>query len=813
VCQARTFVTRPCEPCDSNVWFTQIKYHWRPVAGASSPPCSVGGPDLDPHPRKHQEAPHRPRAPRCRRSSLWGAWLAPSLLVWTWPAASTAEPADAATLASEAGPATEVGAGDAGALDGPPATPDAGPPAPDLAPLAAPPPLDAHPVAEPLGAEIVEATRPAGEESISDVTVVARRLPAPGTTTFIDAKEIALRGARNVAEALEAEPSVEVNQGPKAGATLQIRGFDEKAVLLMIEGIPVREVYDGHFDIASLPAFSLGGIELERGVTTLLHGPNTAGGILSLRAPTACQETADLSGYLRPESKERLLYGVRLKGCTRLGDFRVFASAGHEHSDGYVLSRDYAPTAKNAQYHEQGGLRDGSDYDRSTVALLVKVAPRRNQSLGLFLNGVRSPRSIPPFEGYGYTRYWRFASYDTLLAGLAGVYGPEVVPTRWGFREVRARVHAHLHRDELRDYEDVTHARLTTNPLAWFVASAYANETLGAVVQGTWALNVGNRLDVALRYQLDRNAQREIPVPRNALPTDWTPWERYAAHTFTVAVEDTQVLGPWRFNAGVGASGMSLLAQEIRDVSYPVTRRIIPALESRLVVDRALGERVRVMAAGGHKVRFPMLKELFSNTIGGNRDLRAERAYMAEAGVDTRGLWLDGLDTSLRLYGNAIRDLIESYRQAYANIGRAVTAGVEVEIRYRPAERAQLSAGYRYLHAWDLEHDRPLDYRTPHRVRLGARASTRSGLTLALEAAYNSGQKAYYIDQVSGGWVEDKLAGYVLTHAHLRYELGVAAGQLYFFADGFNLFDANYAVGSFEPRPGRELIAGLGGRY
>ncbi len=646
--------------------------------------------------------------------------------------------------------------------------------------------------------------------------VTGKRPPPPGSHARIDAREIELRGARNVAEAVAGEPSIEVNQGPKTGATLQVRGFDERAVLLMIEGIPIREVYDGHFDLASLPAFSLGAIDIERGVTTLLHGPNTAGAILALRAPTTCGETLDLSGQVRPERPGRLLYGGRLKACQRLGELSLFASAGYERSNGHVLSRDYVETASNAQFHERGGRRDGSDYTRGTAAVLARYAPRTNKSLSLFVNGVHAPRGIPPFEGFGYTRYWRFARYDTLLTGLAGVLGPapEDQPQTWGFRLVRGQLYAHLHRDELRDYEDVRYERLTTNPLAWFVASAYANETVGAAVQGSWALNTGNRLELALRYTLDRHAQRERPVPRDGVTSAWTRWERYAAHTLTAAVEDTQVVGPWRLNAGVGLSGVSLVDQELRGTDYPVDRRLIPAAEGRVVLERSLGDRVRLMTAGGHKVRLPMLKELFANSIGGNTELRAERAWMSEAGVDTHGLGLPALDSSLRLFWNAIADLIERYRDRYDNIGRAITAGVEAELRLAPVEQLQLYAGYRYLHARDLERDRALDYRTPHRVLAGARAATRFGLTAAVGLTVSSGQEAYYVDALTGDWVAERLGGFALVDAHLRYLVtALAPVEVYLYADAFNLLDTSYVVGSFEPRPGREVIVGLGGRY
>lgn len=646
-------------------------------------------------------------------------------------------------------------------------------------------------------------------------TVVSKRRPSPGTNSRIDAKEISLRGARSVPEALVMEPSVEVHRSPKAGATLQIRGFDERAALLTIEGIPVREIYDGHFDIASLPSFALGTIDMERGVTSLLYGPNTAGAILALRAPDACVETLDLTGFGRPSGEDRLLYGGKLKACARLSDVTLFASAGYEHSDGYVLSGGYEPTKHNAQFHERGGVRDGSDYERASLAVAAKYAPRKNKSVSLFVNGIHSPRSVPPFEGFGYLRLWRFAAYDTLLAGLSGTYGPEPaeLPLTWGFREAKGQIYAHVHRDEIRDYEDLTYERLTTNPLAWFVASAYANETFGAAVQSAWALNSGNRLDLALRYNLDRHAQREMPVPRNGASTGWTGWEHYSAHSFTIAAEDTQLLGPLRLHGGLAFSGMSLLAEQIRDTNYPVNRRLIPAFESRLMLERTIAGGIRLMAAAGHKVRFPMLKELFSNSIGGNPDLRAERAWMTESGFDTHDFLTKNFDTSFRLFWNSIHDLIESYRQAYANVGRAMTGGLEAEVRYKPFEILQFFAGYRYLYARDLTHERPLDYRTPHRVIAGTRVFTAFGLTAAAEATYSSEQEAYYVDSLSGDWVQDRLAGYFVANGHLRYTATLADPvDLYVFVDGFNLFDANYSAGSFEPRSGREVIFGIGGR-
>jgi outer membrane cobalamin receptor len=643
--------------------------------------------------------------------------------------------------------------------------------------------------------------------------VVGARSDAPGTSKHIGGDELVLRGAMNLPEALLLEPDVEINESPKQGSAMQIRGFDERASLLAVDGIPVREVYDGHFDISSLTAVLMESVIIERGVTSVLHGPGSMGGVVTILSPSACGGVR-LDGSLfgaNPFYGRLLDWGGALKACGQWSNLTLNMGGGYQRSEGYALPGDFTETPQNAQYHEGGGLRDGSDYTRAAASLVLKHAPSKNKGFTILFDSLLAPRGIPPFEGAGYTRYWRFASYASYLAGISGWYAPGSAPAAWGFAGLRAMGYAHVHRDEIRDYEDATYGRLTTNPLAWFVASAYANETCGAALQTSWALNKGNRLDIALHYDLDVHREREIPVPRGEEETGWTPWDHYYAHTFSGAVEDTQVLGNWRLVAGFGAGGMSLLARDLRGKSYSVSHRVLPALEGRILIERSLGEKLLFLIAGGHKARFPTLKELFSETVGGNPYLEVERAWMLETGIDGSDVPAAGLESSVRLFCNVIQDLIEMYRDSYANVGRALTAGGELEVGYRPAPFLQLFAGYRYLFARDLENNRPLDYRTPHRVILGLRFFTRFGLTGAVEVLYGSGQRSTYFDSLAGAWQEDRLPGCVIVNGRLRYELPVGtAVRLSLLLDGRNLFDAGYVVGSFEPRPGREIMFGLG---
>lgn len=643
-------------------------------------------------------------------------------------------------------------------------------------------------------------------------TVVARRPPPPGTRTEIDRHEMDLRGATNLPEALEMESSIDVQEGPKSGSVLQIRGFDERAVLVLFEGIPIRESYDGHFNISSLPTFALGRIDIERGMTSLLYGPNSGGGIVSLNAPDACSDTADVRLFAGDPYKGSFLrYGTAGSVCRKIGPFSLFLSGSYDHSDGYLLSHSYKPTEKTAAYHEDGGIRDGSEFSRLSAAMLAQYAPERNKKVSFFLNYVHSPRGVPTFEGSGFTRYWKFREYNTVLAGLSGVIGPKLAPKSWGFRQARLSLYTHQHFDELNDYEDATYSALTTNTQAWFVASGYDNATYGATAEASFSLNEGNVLRFSGRYQFDKNVQLEIPVGKTYAKDSWSKPDEFSSHSFGGAVEDSQVFGNWRFLLGVGGSGMKLRSQIYGGKEFEAKDRTIPAVEGRLVAERSVGENFVLMAAAGRKARLPMLKELYSNNVGGNDKLKAEFAWMAETGMDFSSKEI-GLEASVRAFFNAIEDLIEKRYDTYDNVGKATTAGAEIEAKYSPLSFLQFTLGYRYLYSRDEERHRELDYRTPHKLRVSARYIAPFGLTATLSGIYNATQHAYYTDIDT--LIRDTLPGYFLLNASLRYDLtfGKRDWGLYVFANAKNLLDANYCVGSYEPRPGREFMFGIGGR-
>ena len=81
--------------------------------------------------------------------------------------------------------------------------------------------------------ELGEVVVTAEKESSSEIT----------TVTEITAEDIKARGCVSVAEALEIIPGVDVEMGGKGEMHVNIRGFAQEDVKLLIDGVPAHETY------------------------------------------------------------------------------------------------------------------------------------------------------------------------------------------------------------------------------------------------------------------------------------------------------------------------------------------------------------------------------------------------------------------------------------------------------------------------------------------------------------------------------------------------------------------------------------------
>ena len=118
-----------------------------------------------------------------------------------------------------------------------------------------------------LGEIIVE-----GSSGVQDIAM----------NTTVTAEDIRMTGAVNAAEALDYVPGVNVVTTSKGEKNINIQGFGQRDVLVLIDGVPYYETKNGPLDLQHIPAGIISRIEVTKGASSVLYGPNALGGVVNI---------------------------------------------------------------------------------------------------------------------------------------------------------------------------------------------------------------------------------------------------------------------------------------------------------------------------------------------------------------------------------------------------------------------------------------------------------------------------------------------------------------------------------------------------
>ncbi|MCJ7612280.1 MAG: TonB-dependent receptor plug domain-containing protein, partial [Candidatus Aminicenantes bacterium] len=135
----------------------------------------------------------------------------------------------------------------------------------------------------------IDETQPKKEEEkqakiTEEILVVADapRDAVPATVTVVGAEAVNRLKPRDLGELMRIMPAVVVTYGQKNEGLLILRGMDARRSVLLLDGIPVYEPYFGTFDLKTLPASGIASLQVTKGPSSVLYGPNTLGGIVNI---------------------------------------------------------------------------------------------------------------------------------------------------------------------------------------------------------------------------------------------------------------------------------------------------------------------------------------------------------------------------------------------------------------------------------------------------------------------------------------------------------------------------------------------------
>lgn len=612
--------------------------------------------------------------------------------------------------------------------------------------------------------------------------------------------DIEMQGSQTVSEALELIPGLDVQTGGKGQSYVTLRGFDQKNIKVLIDGVPANPTYDGSLDLSQIPVDAIARIKVIKGASSVLYGPNTMGGVINIITK---------KGGEKPFTSVRTSFGenstqnyIFNHGAGK-GNFNYWITASQRKSDGFELSDDFDPnnpvTGIGTDYNEDGGVRDLSDYEKTTVSAKFGYEYDDDSKLYMTVDYHDNERGIPTEN----SRYWDFKNWEQWHVSLAGEHDFT------NLLSMKARLYYMKHDDTL---EDVSWDAAHTTSKKWFQTSSYDDYSIGGEVQGYLDFGDISLVKMGVSYMKANNIQREyldatsMPVIKFGDPVGWAPEQEYEVDIYSFGLEDDiRVTDKMTLTAGVSYDVHDPV--KAFDGKASIDRDKTSTWNPQAGVSYDFTEDFTMYASVGKKTRFPQMKELYSDLAGGNTDLDPQQTIAYEIGATKRFNY--GLSLSGALFYNDITDRIDyDVNDDLTNIGETEIKGMEAQLHYQSPWNLDLGLGYTYLSATDkADEARPeLDAeRIPeHKFFVDARYFFDFGLTAACQAIYTSDQveydKSFNPRDIDEFWV---------VNAKLNQDIKLFEKiSTAVFLEVKNLFDEDYEEGS-GPYPGRNFLAGM----
>ena len=158
------------------------------------------------------------------------------------------------------------------------------------------------------------------------------------------------------------------------GVYFYVRGFDARRTPLFIDGIPVYVPYDGNADFGRFTTFDLSRIDISKGSSSVLYGPNTMGGAINLITKKPSKELEGSIGYGFETGKNAKTYGNNVDFSIGTKQELFYAQAGGSYMEdaGQQLSRKFNQKVIG---NEDGCRRDNSVQRDKKISFKVGVTP------------------------------------------------------------------------------------------------------------------------------------------------------------------------------------------------------------------------------------------------------------------------------------------------------------------------------------------------------------------------------------------------------------------------------------------------------
>ena len=624
----------------------------------------------------------------------------------------------------------------------------------------------ADPTAEETTPEPDSANPEANDRAVfqlPEVIVKDKKIVAPPAliSRHVSVADMDASNAHTVGDALMYVPGVNVQiGGTSADARAWVRGYRDRDVLVLFDGIPIISSFEGTIDLNEIAVQGVTSIDVITGAPSVIYGTNGVGGVISV-VPSLGYRGPFVDGRVELGSDSERLAQVSGEGGNGRVNFSL--SGQYQEAGEYSLSQDYVP-----QLNQPDGDRLNSDFERSSVLFQLETQNAIVGNTSIFYNLSNADKGLPVESGVEDPDYQRLTHSQRQTLGLSNTF--DQIP-------LSVKLYYNSYDSELTDYTDENYIEIDDVERA-------KDHSTGGNLYSTISTSSNNALVLSAGMQKD-DYEGEGTLEEGI---------RAELNTYTLAAEDEFWITR-KLSLAAGVIFVNFDQTQLNRSNSEFNPQIASGWQAT--------DRISIHASIAERTRGPKLRELYRRRYG-NPDLEPQTAVNSELGVQFQNG--NGWEADFSVFHSKIDGLIERADRLakYTNFDRVTINGVEMATSAWIDDRLFVRAAYTYVNAAEDLPDggeRQLRSRPKHTAIAELRYLFPGAVTVSFNGTYVSG--LYDLDpddvytEMSSYFVASCKAAWAISD---NYETYLAVS---------NLGDTDYMQRLGDPREGRRWMLGL----
>ena len=593
-------------------------------------------------------------------------------------------------------------------------------------------------------------------EEILVVGKAPKGLPV-ATVSTLDFTQIEEIKPRDLSDVVKYVPGAMVTFGDKDTYSLKLRGVSSNRIALLLDGVPSYEPYFSTFDLKTISAGGIDTIQVTKGPSSVLYGPNTLGGLVNVitmrPGPTPYLSLLGSYGDLQTRS-------LGFDSSYSWNRFSLVANALYQDSDGF-----YYPDPVAGQTE-----RTNSNFERLNLNGKLYFTPSDSTEIMVNAGLYQSEYGMPAALFTQRARYWRFPRWDRWTVNAGGF------TSLGGDSVLRFRAYYVNYYNTLDWYNDPAMTSLMSE-------STYDNSSYGAFALADLPTGRRNTVKASLLFQEDVAKIQDDPG---------LPWDKFDQGTFSAGLEDHfSLTDQWKLIGGLSLDYIDKYKGGENNTS----------LNPLVGVKFTPREDLDFHVSFARKSRFPSMRSLYSPSSG-NPDLLAESGQNFEFSATYSGpVYVTG-----SVFFTRFKNFIDTIRlpdgtRLYYNVGKAHINGFEVQAQ-KNLNWLAATVNYTFLDHRNETDDRPLDAQPKHNLNFDASIIPFKDFRFSFYGLY--GSESWWYDSTTRQVLT--IPSYFSLDAIVSYRL---QGRYEIFAKLGNVFDDYFYTEPGFPWRGRYFEFGL----